>query len=98
MRKKQSKKRALLPDPKFNDQLVTRFVNNLMLQGKKSTAYKVFYDAIDLVESKKEDDEKTSLDGRKFILVPLFFVLPTSLSFFEVLPLLKIARYSLPSL
>ena len=62
MRKKQSKKRALLPDPKFNDQLVTRFVNNLMLQGKKSTAYKVFYDAIDIVESKKEDDEKTSLE------------------------------------
>ena len=50
MRKKQSKKRALLPDPKFNDQLVTRFVNNLMLQGKKSTAYKVFYDAIEIVE------------------------------------------------
>jgi len=62
MRKKQSKKRALLPDPKFNDQLVTRFVNNLMLQGKKSTAFKVFYDAIDIVESKKEDDEKTSLE------------------------------------
>ena len=62
MRKKQSKKRALLPDPKFNDQLVTRFVNNLMLQGKKSTAYKVFYDAIDIVEGKKEDDEKTSLE------------------------------------
>ena len=62
MRKKQSKKRALLPDPRFNDQLVTRFVNNLMLQGKKSTAYKVFYDAIDIVESKKEDDEKASLD------------------------------------
>ena len=62
MRKKQSKKRALLPDPKFNDQLVTRFVNNLMLQGKKSTAFKVFYDAIDIVESKKEDDKKTSLE------------------------------------
>ena len=62
MRKKQSKKRALLPDPKFNDQLVTRFVNNLMLQGKKSTAYRLFYDAIDIVENKKEDDEKTSLE------------------------------------
>ena len=62
MRKKQSKKRALIPDPKFNDQLVTRFVNNLMQQGKKSTAYKIFYDAIDIIESKKEDKEKTSLD------------------------------------
>ena len=53
MRKKQSKKRDLIPDPKFNDQLVTRFVNNLMQQGKKSTAYKIFYDAIDIIESKK---------------------------------------------
>ena len=62
MRKKQSKKRALIPDPRFNDQLVTRFVNNLMLQGKKSTAYKVFYDAMEIVESKKGDEEKTSLE------------------------------------
>ena len=62
MRKKQSKKRYLIPDPKFNDQLVTRFVNNLMQQGKKSTAYKIFYDAIDIIESKKEDKEKTSLE------------------------------------
>jgi len=62
MRKKQSKKRDLIPDPKFNDQLVTRFVNNLMQQGKKSTAYKIFYDAIDIIESKKEDNEKTSLE------------------------------------
>ena len=42
MRKKQSKKRALLPDPKFNDQLVTRFVNNLMLQGKKINCLQSF--------------------------------------------------------
>jgi len=62
MRKKQSKKRALIPDPKFNDQLVTRFVNNLMLQGKKSTAYKVFYDAIDIIESKKGEEDKESLE------------------------------------
>ncbi len=62
MRKKQSKKRDLIPDPKFNDQLVTRFVNNLMQQGKKSTAYKIFNDAIDIIESKKEDKEKTSLE------------------------------------
>jgi small subunit ribosomal protein S7 len=62
MRKKQSKKRALIPDPRFNDQLLTRFVNNLMLQGKKSTAYKVFYDAIDIVESKKGEEDKESLE------------------------------------
>ena len=62
MRKRQAKKRPLLPDPKFNDQLVTRFVNNLMWDGKKSTAFKVFYDALDIVESKKQDEEKSSLE------------------------------------
>ena len=62
MRKTRAKKRHLLPDPKFNDTLVTRFVNNLMLDGKKSTAFKVFYDAIDIVDQKKEDEEKSALD------------------------------------
>ena len=62
MRKRRAKKRELLPDPKFNDQLVTRFVNNLMWAGKKSVAFKVFYDAIAIVEEKKEDDEKTALE------------------------------------
>jgi len=62
MRKRQAKKRPLLPDPKFNDQLVTRFVNNLMWDGKKSTAFKVFYDALEIVETKKQDEEKTSLE------------------------------------
>ena len=62
MRKKQAKKRPLLPDPKFNDQLVTRFVNNLMCDGKKSIAFKIFYDAIDIIEERKQDDEKTSLE------------------------------------
>jgi small subunit ribosomal protein S7 len=49
MRKAQAKKLPLAPDPKFNDKLVTRFVNNLMWGGKKSTAYSIFYDAIDRV-------------------------------------------------
>ena len=62
MRKRAAKKRPLLPDPRFNDQLVTRFVNNLMWDGKKSTAFKVFYDAIDIIETKKQNDEKTSLE------------------------------------
>jgi small subunit ribosomal protein S7 len=62
MRKRISKKRILLPDPKFNDQLVTRFVNNLMLDGKKSVAFKVFYDALEIVEEKKQDEEKSSLE------------------------------------
>ena len=62
MRKRQAKKRPLLPDPKFNDQLVTRFVNMMMWDGKKSVAFKVFYDAIDIVEGKKQDDEKSGLE------------------------------------
>ncbi len=51
-----------MPDPRFNDQLVTRFVNNMMWDGKKSVAFKVFYDAIDIVEEKKQDEEKTGLE------------------------------------
>ncbi|GGH34592.1 MULTISPECIES: 30S ribosomal protein S7 [Mangrovimonas] len=62
MRKRQAKKRPLLPDPRFNDQLVTRFVNMMMWDGKKSVAFKVFYEAIDIVEQKKTDDEKTALE------------------------------------
>ena len=62
MRKKQSKKRPILPDPKFNDQLVTRFVNNLMLHGKKSTAYNLFYDAIEIVEKRKQVEEKNAIE------------------------------------
>ena len=63
MRKRAAKKRALLPDPKFNDQLVTRFVNNLMWSGKKSVAFKVFYDALDIIEERKgEGEEKSALE------------------------------------
>ncbi|WP_370391867.1 30S ribosomal protein S7 [uncultured Winogradskyella sp.] len=62
MRKRQAKKRPLLPDPRFNDQLVTRFVNMMMWDGKKSVAFKVFYDAIDIVDEKKNNDEKTALE------------------------------------
>ncbi|MFL1895746.1 30S ribosomal protein S7 [Aquimarina sp. 2-A2] len=62
MRKRKAKKRPILPDPRFNDQLVTRFVNMMMWDGKKSTAFKIFYDAIDIVEEKKQNEEKTSLE------------------------------------
>ena len=62
MRKRQAKKRPILPDPRFNDQLVTRFVNMMMWDGKKSVAFKIFYDAIDIVEEKKTDEEKTALE------------------------------------
>ncbi len=49
MRKAQAKKLPIAPDPKFNDKLVTRFVNNIMWEGKKSGAYNIFYDAMDKV-------------------------------------------------
>lgn len=56
MRRRQAKKHIILPDPKFNEVLVTKFVNNLMLQGKKSTAFKIFYDAIDIVDGRTEEE------------------------------------------
>lgn len=55
MRRRKAKKIAILPDPKFNDVQVTKFVNNLMLDGKKSLAFKIFYDAVELVDAKIED-------------------------------------------
>ena len=55
MRKSKPKKRILLPDPKFNDVLVTRFVNNMMFDGKKSTAYSIFYNAVEIVETKTKE-------------------------------------------
>ena len=62
MRKRQAKKRPLLPDPKFKDQLVTRFVNMLMWDGKKSVAFNIFYDAMEIIDQRKQDDEKTPLE------------------------------------
>jgi len=62
MRKRQAKRRPLLPDPRFSDQLVTRFVNMMMWDGKKSVAFKIFYDAMDIVEEKKTDEEKSALE------------------------------------
>ncbi|UZO79190.1 30S ribosomal protein S7 [Aquimarina sp. ERC-38] len=62
MRKRKAKKRPILPDPRFNDQLVTRFVNMMMWDGKKSVAFKIFYDAIDLVDERKQNEEKTALE------------------------------------
>jgi small subunit ribosomal protein S7 len=56
MRKAQAKKLPLAPDPKFNDKLVTRFVNNLMWQGKKSGAYNIFYDALDKVAKQTNEE------------------------------------------
>ena len=55
MRKSKPKKRILTPDPKFNDILVTRFVNNMMWSGKKNTSFGIFYDALDKVEAKTQE-------------------------------------------
>lgn len=60
MRKSKPKKRIILPDPKFGDVLVTKFVNNMMLSGKKNLSYQIFYDALDIVDKKLE--EENSLD------------------------------------
>ena len=58
MRKKSAKKRVLLPDPKFGNTTVTRFVNNLMYDGKKTTAFKVFYSALDSISSRIEEEDE----------------------------------------
>jgi small subunit ribosomal protein S7 len=55
MRKSKPKKRIILPDPKFNDTLVTRFVNNMMYDVKKSIAYSIFYNAVEIVETKTKE-------------------------------------------
>ena len=56
MRKGKAKPRTVLPDPKFHDQMVSKFVNNLMLRGKKSVSLEIFYRAIDLVENRTKED------------------------------------------
>ena len=55
MRKGRAKERIILPDPRYGVTLVTKFVNNLMLDGKKNTAYRIFYEAMDIVEAKTEE-------------------------------------------
>lgn len=57
MRRRKAKKIAILPDPKFNDVVVTKFVNNMMYDGKKNLAFKIFYDALEIVDKKIEDQE-----------------------------------------
>ncbi len=62
MRKAKPKKRILLPDPKFNDPYVTRFINNLMYDGKKTVAFRIFYDSLDIVAEKMKNAEKSPLE------------------------------------
>jgi small subunit ribosomal protein S7 len=56
MRKAKPKKRVLVPDPRFSDAMVTKFVNNLMMAGKKNSAFDVFYEAIDIVSEKTKEN------------------------------------------
>ena len=62
MRKAKPKKRVILPDPVYNDQKVSKFVNHLMYDGKKNTSYEIFYNALDVVKTKMEKEEKSPLE------------------------------------
>ena len=62
MRKAKPKKRVILPDPVFNDQKVSKFVNHLMYDGKKNTSYEIFYAALETVKTKLPNEEKSALE------------------------------------
>lgn len=62
MRKAKPKKHVILPDPVFQDQAVSKFVNHLMYDGKKSISYSIFYKALDIVKAKMASEEKTPLE------------------------------------
>ena len=61
MRKKRAKRRILLPDPKFGNVTVTRFVNNLMIGGKKTVAFRVFYSALENISEKIKDEDALNI-------------------------------------
>lgn len=62
MRKAKPKKRQILPDPVYGDVRVTKFVNHLMYDGKKNTAFSIFYGALDIVKTKLSNEEKSALE------------------------------------
>ena len=62
MRKSTPKKRIILPDPVFNEVMVTKFVNHLMFDGKKNIAFGIFYDTLEIVKKKLPNEEKTPLE------------------------------------
>ena len=62
MRKAKPKKRVVLPDPVFNDQKVSKFVNHLMYDGKNNASYKIFYNSLDIVKEKMAKEEKSPLE------------------------------------
>ena len=68
MRKAKPKKRVVLPDPVFNDQKVSKFVNHLMYDGKKTISYEIFYNALDTVKAKMANEEKSALERWKTAL------------------------------
>ena len=65
MRKAKPKKHIILPDPVFNDVKVSKFVNHLMYDGKKSISYTIFYAALETVKKKLQNEEKSALEIRK---------------------------------
>jgi len=71
-RRRSAQKREILPDPKYHDKLVTKFINNLMLDGKKSLAERIFYSSMDIMQSKENDDPlslfKKAVENTKPIL------------------------------
>jgi small subunit ribosomal protein S7 len=62
MRKAKPKKRLILPDPVYNDVKVSKFVNHLMYDGKKSISYEIFYNALKTVGEKMKNEEKSALE------------------------------------
>lgn len=71
-RRRSAQKREILPDPKYHDKLVTKFINNLMRDGKKSLAERIFYSSMDLMQSKENEDPlvlfKKAVENTKPIL------------------------------
>ena len=57
MRKRKPKLRIINPDPRYTDPVVTQFVNNLMMQGKKSVSFQIFYDAMDIIKERTKQEE-----------------------------------------
>lgn len=68
MRKAKPKKRVILPDPVYNDKKVSKFVNHLMYDGKKTKSYEIFYNALEVVKGKMSNEEKTALEVWKAAL------------------------------
>jgi small subunit ribosomal protein S7 len=68
-RKGEVRRREVLPDPKYHDKVVTKFMNNMMLQGKKSLVEGIFYGALDMIAERTQEDPlgifKAALDNAK---------------------------------